>query len=94
MSSKSDGVPAIDILVQPRSSRSSVILQDDGLKVYLKSPPVDGKANEEFIALLSKTFRVPKSSVVIEKGEHGKRKRVRIAGLTFDEIKRKLSEGT
>lgn len=94
MSSRNEGVPAIDVQVQPRSSRSSVILQDEGLKVYLKSPPVDGKANEEFIALLSKTFRVPKSSIVIEKGEHGKRKRVRIADLTFDEIKRKLSEGT
>jgi uncharacterized protein (TIGR00251 family) len=68
-------------------------VQGDIFKVYLKSPPVDGKANEECIALLAKTFHVSKSSVVIEKGEHGKKKRVRIAGLSLDELKQKLSEG-
>ena len=91
MSSKNEGSPLIDILVQPRSSRSSVVMQGEILKVYLKSPPVDGKANEECISLLAKTFRIPKSSVTISKGEHGKRKRVCIGGLTLDQIKAKLS---
>ena len=94
MSSKNEPASLIDILVQPRSSRSLVTVQGEALKVYLKSPPVDGKANEECIALLAKTFHVPKSSVNISKGEHGKRKRVTIGGLTFEEIKRKLAEGS
>ena len=89
-----DGV-VLTVKATPRARANGVAgIDGDWLRVHLQAPPVDGKANEEFIALLSKTFRVPKSSVVIEKGEHGKRKRVRIAGLTFDEIKRKLSEGT
>ncbi len=92
MSLKNEVFASIDIMVQPRSSRSSIVMQGDVLKVYLKSPPVDGKANEECIALLAKTFHVSKSSVVIAKGEHGKRKRVRVAGLSLDELKRKLSE--
>ena len=70
------------------------MISGDALKVYLKSPPVDGKANEECIALLAKTFRVPKSSVIISKGEHGKRKRVVIGGLTFEEIRQKLTENS
>ena len=35
-----------DITVSPKSSRSEVIIDAAGkVKVYLNSPPVDGKAN-------------------------------------------------
>ncbi len=35
--------------------------EDGSLIVYLKSPPVDGKANQELIALLAKEFKVTKT---------------------------------
>ena len=44
----------------------------------LKSPPVDGKANEELIALVAKTFGCRKSSVTIRSGISGRLKLVRI----------------
>ena len=47
----------IKVKVTPRSSRSEVIGEKDGvLIVKLKSAPVDGEANEELIQVLSKYY--------------------------------------
>lgn len=45
----------------------------------IKSPPVDGKANEELIALVAKHFGVGKSDVQIKTGGSGRLKLVQIA---------------
>jgi uncharacterized protein (TIGR00251 family) len=44
----------------------------------LKSPPVDGKANEELIALVAKHFGCAKRSVSIRSGAGGRMKLVDI----------------
>jgi hypothetical protein len=54
----------------------------DRLKVSVNAPPVDGKANEAVQRVLAETFGVPRSAVTILRGETGKRKTVRIAGVT------------
>jgi uncharacterized protein len=65
-----------------RSSRSEIVGEYNGaLKVKLNSPPVDGEANKELIALLAKTFRVSKSDVEIISGQTSKIKQVKIVGL-------------
>jgi len=48
----------------------------------VNAPPVDGKANEAVQRVLAETFGVPRSAVTILRGETGKRKTVRIAGVT------------
>ena len=50
----------------------------DRLKVAVKSPPVDGKANAAVLSLLARHFGVKKHDVEILIGKTGKRKRVRI----------------
>lgn len=44
------------------------------LKVMVTSVPEKGKANEALIALLSKEWKIPKSNIVIEKGETDRNK--------------------
>lgn len=69
--------------VQPRASRTEWSGSlGDAVKLRLTSPPVDGKANAELTKWLSKEFGVPKSSIVIESGETGRNKRIRIHGAT------------
>jgi len=45
-------------------------------------PPVEGKANQAVQRVLAEAFGVPRSAVTILRGEAGKRKTVRIAGIT------------
>lgn len=57
------------IKVKPSSQQQSIKEEADGsLTINLKSPPVDGKANEELIKLLAKKFAVPKSKIMIKLG--------------------------
>jgi len=47
-------------------------------KATLTSPPVDGKANAELIALVARHFGCPRSAVSIRSGATGRTKHVRI----------------
>ena len=74
-----DGNLIFTVRVVPRASKSEVVGEIDGaLKIKLKSPPVDGAANEELIKVLSKTYGVPKSAIEILSGHASKTKRIRI----------------
>ncbi|HEV2839692.1 MAG TPA: DUF167 domain-containing protein [Chthoniobacterales bacterium] len=46
----------------------------------LKSPPIDGKANKELVALIARHWGCPKSAVSIRSGATGRIKLVKIAG--------------
>ena len=71
----------IEIKVKPGSRESTLTEQSDGSFVArLKSPPVDGKANEELIRLIADHFGVTRSEVVIKTGLSARLKRVQIPG--------------
>ncbi|MDT3581627.1 DUF167 family protein YggU [Cronobacter malonaticus] len=73
-----DGL-VLRLYIQPKASRDSIIgLHGDELKVAITAPPVDGHANAHLVKYLAKQFRVAKSQVVIEKGELGRHKQVKI----------------
>jgi len=63
------------VKVIPRSSQNQVIeLAPGDLKVKLKAPPVDGKANEALLEALADHFRGKKSSFRIIAGATGRNK--------------------
>jgi len=65
--------------IVPRASASEIVGELDGaLKIRIAAPPVEGAANRELVRLLSKTFKLPKSSVEIVSGANAKRKIVRL----------------
>jgi uncharacterized protein len=48
------------VKVKPNSKQQKIEeLEDGNLNINLKSPPIDGKANEELIKLLAKKFINP-----------------------------------
>lgn len=70
----------LQVKVTPRARVSSLTQSPDGTWVAkLKSPPVDGKANAELIALVAEQFNCAKSAVSIKSGAAGRMKLVRIA---------------
>ena len=71
---------ALAIMIQPKSSRDEVakILDDGTIKIRLKSPADDGKANKALVKFLSKILKVSTSKIDIVAGEKGKKKLVSI----------------
>ena len=68
----------LSVRVIPRASKNELLgpFADGSYKARLTSPPVDGKANEALIKLLSGHFNVPKSKIKIVKGMTSKKKLV------------------
>lgn len=69
----------IRVKVKPNARASALEqLEDGSWLAKLKSPPINGKANEELIALVAGQFRVAKSAVSIRSGASARTKLVRI----------------
>lgn len=69
----------LQVKVKPNARASSFMQSPEGLWLaQLKSPPVDGKANQELIALVAKHFGCAKSAVSIKSGASGRLKLVQV----------------
>lgn len=73
----------IQVQVKPNARASSLAEPSEGTVwlAQLKSPPVDGKANQELVALVAKHFACSKAQVSIRSGASGRMKLVQIAGI-------------
>lgn len=70
----------LQIKVKPNAKTSTLEEQPDGngWLAKLKSPPVDGKANAELIALVADHFGCRKADVTLKIGATGRNKLVQI----------------
>jgi uncharacterized protein (TIGR00251 family) len=69
----------LQLKVKPNARTQSLAQGDDGVWLaQLKSPPVDGKANAELIALLADHFDCRKADITIKAGAGGRMKLVTI----------------
>jgi len=67
------------IKVKPKARSSELVQLADGTWLArLKSPPVDGKANEELVALVAGHFKCRKAAVSIKSGASGRTKSVKV----------------
>ncbi|MFH1743980.1 MAG: DUF167 domain-containing protein [bacterium] len=90
---RESSVSVLNVRVTPRSSRSAVGTWKDGiLRIHLTSPPVGGRANREMGALLAKTLGVARSCVEILSGGKGRDKRLKIVGLSQQDLEVRLAE--
>jgi uncharacterized protein (TIGR00251 family) len=70
----------VSVRVKPASRMSSLERADDGTWLArLRSPPVDGRANDELIALVAREFGCRKSAVTIKSGASSRLKVIQIA---------------
>ncbi|MCP6757508.1 MAG: DUF167 domain-containing protein [Fischerella sp. CENA71] len=69
----------IKVKVKPNSKFKNIQeISDGSLNIHLKSPPIDGKANEELIKILSEKFDVAKSKIRIKSGMSSRQKLIEI----------------
>ena len=72
-------MPILTVKVIARASQCAVVPQADGsFKIKLTKPAIEGRANEQLIALLAEHFHLSKSHIHIVGGAHTSIKRVQI----------------
>jgi len=80
----------VSVKVIPKSGRSELKMVGKTLKVWLKSAPTDGKANEELVRTLADKLSVSRTSIEIVSGFSSKNKLVDILGVTPADIEKIL----
>jgi len=87
---ESGGVFAVK--VQPRAKKNAITGElGEALKHSLMATPVEGRANDACIEFFANRLKVPRSSVTIASGQTSRRKVIRVAGLTAEELRKRLS---
>jgi uncharacterized protein (TIGR00251 family) len=81
----------VAVHVLPRASREGVAgLAGDAVRIRLTAPPLENRANEALVRFLAGALGVPRLRVEIVSGLRGRRKVVRVAGISREDIFRRL----
>ena len=73
----------IEIRVVPQSGRQAIVLDKSGrIKIFLKNPPEQGKANDELIKVLADRLQVVRCAVTIIAGHTVRTKRIALKGFS------------
>jgi uncharacterized protein (TIGR00251 family) len=79
------------IKVKPNSFKDEILFDSGGdLVIKIREKPIDGAANDHLIKFLSKELKLPKSSIVLEKGQASRFKRISFL-ITQAELDSRLS---
>ncbi len=88
-----DGAAIFPVRVQPRASKDGIAGEMSGaLKVRLRAPAVEDRANEALVEFLAQLLKTPKSAVRILSGDRSRTKRIEIRGVTGQQIQALLSQ--
>jgi uncharacterized protein (TIGR00251 family) len=88
----SDGI-VIQLHVIPNASKTEIVgTHGEALKIKIKAPPVDGKANQAIVSFFSEFLNVAKSKIEILRGDKSKTKSLLIRGIGLTELKGRFSE--
>ncbi len=64
----------------------------DAIKIKLRAPAVEGKANTALRRFLAEKLSIPQRAIVLEHGEKSRDKVIRIDGLSEEAVRRRLIE--
>ena len=90
----------IDVKVISNSSQSKIVLEDKFIekektkfKIYVNSPALKNKANEEIIYILSLLLNKKKSELKIVKGLKSNHKTIKIEKITYEHFIKQVEDG-
>ena len=82
-----EGTVIFSVRVQPRAKKDEIAGEMGGaLKVRLRAPAVEDRANEALVEFLAQLLKTPRSAVRILSGERSRTKRIEIYGVTRQQI--------
>ena len=69
----------LEVHLQPGARRSAIVGEHGGrLKIALRAPPVDGRANAELLAFLAERLELPRTALRLVAGASQRAKRVAV----------------
>lgn len=96
MAATKKAVPApafcrLEVKVIPGASRSEVVgTLGNAVKIKLRAPPVDGRANEALVEFLAEHLGLPRRAIALERGDTARLKLLRIDGLDLATVRTRL----
>ena len=87
-----EGAVILSVRVQPRASKDEIAgVMEGALKIRLRAPALEDRANMALCEFLASLLKTPKSAVRILSGHHGRVKRVEITGVTEPQVQALIS---
>jgi len=81
------GAVVFSVRVQPRASKDEIAGEMGGaLKVRLRAPAVEDRANEALVEFRAEILKTSRSAVSILSGERSRVKRIEIRGVTRQQV--------
>lgn len=75
------------VRVQPRASQDEIAgVLGGAMKIRLRAPAVEGRANDALVEYLAELLKTPKAAVRILSGERSRQKRVEVRGVTAQAV--------
>jgi hypothetical protein len=82
-----NGAVTFTVRVQPRASRDEISgVLEGALKIRLRAPALENRANEALCEFLAALLKRPKSAVRILSGDRSRSKRVAVDGVTRQQV--------
>jgi uncharacterized protein len=81
----------LKVRVTPNARKNEVVsLDQDEVRLKIKAPAVEGKANAALIEYLSEITGVPRAKIQLKAGEKSRIKLVQIDGPAPDEVRARI----
>ena len=77
--------------IVPNAKQDKVVGEHGGaIKIKLRAPAVEGKANAALRSFLADQLRIPERPIVLQRGYKSRDKIIRIDGFSEEELRRRL----
>ncbi len=85
----------LELKVIPRSPRDEIAGWLGGaLKVKIRAPALEGRANDALLDFLAREFLVPRRALSLVRGGKSRHKAVRLEGVTLADLRARLPAAT
>jgi len=82
-----EGAVILAVRLQPRASKDEIAgVMGGALKIRLRAPALEDRANEALCEFLAELLKTPKAAVRILSGHHSRSKRVEVRGVTRQQV--------
>jgi uncharacterized protein len=79
--------------VVPNAMSDCVVGEHGGaVKIKLRAPAVEGKANAALISFLAEQLNVSRRAIALERGHKSRDKLIRVNGLSQEDVRNRLRE--